>query len=191
ADIVRQLRNFKDPEINAQVTQLWGSVRDSDAAKLADIARFKKLITSRPPGDPRQGRLLFSKTCQQCHTLFDVGGKVGPDITGSNRGDLDYILQNVVDPNAVIPNDYRTWNLETKDDRVITGIVTRQDDNAVTIVTANESLVVPRNEIASLRQGELSMMPEGLLQVLSDDEICDLISYLRQPAQVPLPVVNK
>ncbi len=191
ADIVRQLRNFKDPELNAQVTQLWGSMRDSDADKLADIARFKKLITSHPPGDPRQGRVLFSKTCQQCHTLFDVGGKVGPDITGSNRGDLDYILQNVVDPNAVIPNDYRTWYLDTKDDRVITGIVTRQDDNAVTLVTANETLVIPRNEIASLRQGELSMMPEGLLQVLSDDDICDLAAYLRQPAQVPLPAAVK
>ena len=187
ADIVRQLRNFKDAGINAEVNRLWGSVRDSDAAKLADMARFKKLITSHPPGDPRAGRLLFSKTCQQCHTLFDVGGKVGPDITGSNRGDLDYILQNVVDPNAVIPNDYRTWNLETKDDRVITGIVIHQDDNAVTIVTANESLVIPRNEIGSLRQGELSMMPEGLLQVLSDDDVCDLIAYLRQPAQVAMP----
>ena len=105
---------------------------------------------------------------------------------GSNRGDLEYILQNIVDPNAVIPNEYRTWNLETKDDRAITGIVTRQDDNAVTIITANETLVIPRNEVASLVQGELSMMPEGLLQSLSEGEVCDLIAYLKQPGQVPL-----
>ena len=64
--------------------------------------------------------------------------------------------------------------------------MTRQDDDAVTIVTANETLVIPRNEIASLRQGELSMMPEGLLQALTDDDICDLIASLRQPAQVPM-----
>src|SRR5580765_5348492 len=104
------------------------------------------MILKKGIGSPSRGRAIFSKTCQQCHTLFEVGGKVGPDITGSNRGDLDYILQNVVDPNAVIPNDYRTWSLETKDDRSIIGIVTKQDDNAVTIVTANESLVIPRNE---------------------------------------------
>ncbi len=191
ADIVRQLRQFKDADLNAQVTKVWGSVRDSDADKLADIARFKKLITTSPPGDMRQGRAVFARVCQQCHTLFEVGGKVGPDLTGSNRGDLDYILQNIVDPNAVIPNEYQTWNLDTKDDRAITGIVLKQDDNAVTIATANEIIVVPRGEVASLRQGTLSMMPEGLLQPLTEDEVRHLISYLKQPAQVPLPGAAK
>jgi putative heme-binding domain-containing protein len=191
ADIVRQLRAFKDADLNALVTKLWGSVRDSDADKLADIARYKKFITSSPSGDPRHGRTVFARVCQQCHTLFEVGGKVGPDLTGSNRGDLDYILQNIVDPNAVIPNEYQTWNLDTKDDRAITGIVTKQDDNAVTITTANEVIVVPRGEVASLRQGTLSMMPEGLLQPLTEDEVRHLIAYLKQPAQVALPGAAK
>ena len=191
ADLVRQLRQYKDAELNALVTRLWGEVRESDAEKLADIARFKRLIAMRPPGDAPRGRAVFSRVCQQCHTLFDVGGKVGPDITGSNRGDLDYILQNIVDPNAVIPNEYQTWNLETKDDRAITGIVREQNDNAVTIATANETLVIPRAEVASLQRGQLSMMPEGLLQALSEEEICDLITYLKQPAQVSLPAAAK
>lgn len=190
ADIVRQLRQFKDAELNAQVVRLWGSVRDSDAEKLKEIERYKKLITTSAAGDPRLGRAIFVRTCQTCHTLFDTGGKVGPDITGSNRGDLDYILQNIVDPNAVIPNEYQTWNLDTKDDRAITGIVSQQNDNAVTIVTANETLVIPRAEIASLTQGTLSMMPEGLLQPLAENEVRHLIAYLRQPAQVPLPAAN-
>ena len=190
ADVVRQLRQFKDASVNEQVAKLWGTVRETEADKLDTIARYKKMITAHPPGDAPRGRALFTRTCQQCHALFDTGGKVGPDITGSNRGDLDYLLQNVIDPNVVIPNDYRTWNLETKDDRVITGIATRQDDAAVTIVTANETLVIPRAEIASLTQGELSMMPEGLLQSLSDEEVCDLVAYLKQPAQVPLPAAK-
>ena len=190
ADVVRQLRQFQDAAVNEQVGKLWGTVRETEADKLEAIARYKKMITAHPPGDAPRGRAIYTRACQQCHTLFDTGGKVGPDITGSNRGDLDYLLQNVIDPNAVIPNDYRTWNLETKDDRVITGIATRQDDAAVTIVTANETLVIPRAEIASLQQGELSMMPEGLLQSLSDEEVCDLVAYLKQPAQVPLPVAK-
>src|SRR6185436_1219778 len=128
---------------------------------------------------------------QQCHTLFGEGGKVGPDITGSNRADVDYILQNVIDPNAVIPNDYRTSNIETKDDRSITGIVTKQDANAVTIITANETLIIPRAELKSLAQSELSMMPEGLLQAISEDDARDLLAYLRGPAQVPLPAEQK
>jgi len=187
ADIVRQLRAFKDPQINAQVQKLWGLARESQAEKLAEVARYKAMIQAKGLGDASRGRAVFARTCQQCHTLFDPGGQVGPDITGSNRSDLDYILQNVIDPNAIIPNDYRTSTLETKDDRVITGIVTRQDDNAVTIVIPGETLVISKKDIQSLTQGDISMMPEGLLDALSELEVRDLITYLKSPAQVPLP----
>jgi putative heme-binding domain-containing protein len=191
ADLVRLLRNLKDPQLNEQVAQTWGVARESQADKLADMARYKKLIADKGYGSASRGRALFSKVCQQCHTLFGEGGKIAPDITGSNRGDLDYILHNAVDPNAEIPNDYRTSNIEMKDDRAITGIVTKQDDNALTVMTANETLVLPRNEVKSLAQTELSMMPEGLLQALSDDEVRDLLAYLRSPAQVAMPVEPK
>jgi len=187
ADIVQQLRRFKDSGLNQQVEKLWGVARESEADKLKEIARYKSLLQTGPAGDLSRGRAVFARVCQQCHLLFDVGGKVGPDITGSHRGDLDYILENILDPNAVIPNDYRTMTVETKDDRVITGIVVRQDANAVTIMTANEELVIPRNEIVSLIQGEISMMPEGLMEGLTEREVRDLIAYLKTPAQVPLP----
>ncbi|HAV63898.1 MAG TPA: hypothetical protein DCY13_16225, partial [Verrucomicrobiales bacterium] len=98
-----------------------------------------------------------------------------------------YILQNMVDPNAVIPNEYRTSTIEMKDDRLITGVVKSQDNNALTVATANDTLVLPRKDIASVTQGELSMMPEGLLDTLQDQEVRDLIYYLRQPAQASLP----
>jgi putative heme-binding domain-containing protein len=133
-----------------------------------------------------QGRAVFARICQQCHVLFGVGGQVGPDITGANRGDVNYLLENILDPNAVIPNDYRTSTVDTSDGRVITGIVTRQDANALTIVTANEELLIPRREILSVQQGEVSMMPEGLVDPLSTAEFRDLIVYLQSPAQVPM-----
>jgi putative heme-binding domain-containing protein len=191
ADLIRQLRNLKDNQVNDQVTKHWGVTRETEADKTKDIERFKKLISSKGYGDVRRGRAVFSRVCQQCHTLFGEGGKVGPDITGSNRGDLDYILHNAVDPNAVIPNDYRTSNIETKDDRSITGVVAKQDDNAITVVTANETLVIPKNELKSVAQTELSMMPEGLLQAITEDEVRDLLAYLRSPAQVPIPPEQK
>src|SRR5207247_269982 len=186
ADIVRQLRNLKDKEIDDQVQKFWGVARESQADKLAEIAKYKSMLQVMPAGNAPRGRAVFSRICQQCHTLFDTGGKVGPDITGSNRSDLDYILQNIIDPNAVIPNDYRTSTLETKDDRVITGIVTKQDDNAITIVVPGETIVVGRKDVKSLVQGEISMMPEGLLTALSEVEVRDLITYLRSPSQVPM-----
>ncbi len=67
------------------------------------IAATKAKLTSRPrqAPDPSLGRAVFAKTCQQCHTLFGVGRKVGPELTGSNRADLDYLLSNVLDPAAL------------------------------------------------------------------------------------------
>jgi len=190
AELVRQLRNYKDAELDAEIVKAWGVVRESAADKQKEIEHYKGIYKAggSQPGDASRGRALFVKTCQQCHTLFDVGGKVGPDLTGSNRGDLDYLLQNILDPNAVIPNDYRAWNVETKDDRTISGILKQQDDKSITLVTANETIVLPRNEVQSLRESQLSMMPEGLLQTFNDQEVRDLLFYLRGPAQAPLPV---
>ena len=188
ADLIRQLHNLHNDKIDEMLGNTWGQVRSTAADKTALINKYRELLAKKTEqaADPNLGRTVFGKTCQQCHTLFDAGEHVGPDLTGSNRGDLEYILQNMVDPNAVIPNDYRASTLETKDDRVITGIVKAQDENSVTIITANETVTVPRNEIASLRQNELSMMPEGLLEPLSEQEVRDLIYYLRQPGQVPM-----
>src|SRR5207344_1502600 len=116
----------------------WGVVRDSAEDKQKEIERYKGIFRAggSQPGDASRGRALFVKTCQQCHTLFETGGKVAPDLTGSNRGDLDYLLQNVIDPNAVIPNDYKAWILETTDERTITGILKQQNEKAVTLATA-------------------------------------------------------
>lgn len=189
ADLVRQLRNLKNNELSKQLDQAWGTMRDSTVDQKAEIEKYTKvyLAGGSQPGDASRGRLLFSKTCQQCHVLFETGGQVGPNLTGSNRGDLPYILQNIVDPNAVIPNDYRTSTLETKDDRVITGIVKQQDEKSVTILTPTESLVIPRNEVKSIVLSEISMMPEGLLTQFKEQEVRDLLYYLSRPAQVPLP----
>ncbi|MBA4148145.1 MAG: c-type cytochrome [Verrucomicrobia bacterium] len=192
ADLIRQLRALKNEELNKDLEKVWGAVREASADKQKEIAKFRQIFRAggSQPGDASRGRAVYDRACAQCHILFDVGGTVGPDLTGSSRGDLEYILENMVDPNAVIPNDYRTSTIDTKDDRVITGIVKKQDDKSVTIVTANETLVIPRDEIASIHQSELSMMPEGLLDPLNDQEVRDLIYYLRQPGQVPLPKVT-
>jgi putative heme-binding domain-containing protein len=188
AEIVRQLRNLKVDEIDQEVQKVWGSFREASADKKTEIDKYKAIYRAggSTPGDAVRGRAVFARTCQQCHTLFDLGGKVGPDITGSNRGDLQYVLENVVDPNAVIPNDYRASTVTTKDDRVITGIVKKEDANSVTIGTPTETLVLPRSDVESIRVSEISMMPEGLLAPLTDQEIRDLIYYLGRPGQVPL-----
>ena len=188
ADIVRQLRDLKQQDIDDTVAKVWGMIRESPEDKLKEIERYTKLIqakTSRKP-DLAHGRALFARTCQQCHKLYGVGGLVGPDITGSNRSELSYILHNILDPNAEIPNDYRTSTIDTTDDRVITGIITRQDSQTLTVVTQNETLTLPRGDVAFVQQSSMSMMPEGLLATFTDDDARDMIAYLRHTTQVPM-----
>jgi len=190
ADIIRQLRSQKDPQIQAELTKLYGAAREVSADKKAEIEKYRRIYGQggSQPGNASPGRVVFNKVCAQCHTLFDTGGKVGPDITGANRTDLNYLLETIVDPNAVIPNEYRMSEIETKDGRSLTGIIKVQGDKTIILQTANELLTISRDDIASTRQSELSMMPEGLLAPLSDQEVRDLIYYLTRSGQVPLPV---
>jgi putative heme-binding domain-containing protein len=179
ADILRLLRSLNDDSVNKALAKQFGVARESGEDKAREISRYRGMVDANPPGDPRRGKEVFARACLQCHALFGEGGKVGPDLTGSDRGNLYYILQNIIDPNAVIPNDFRTSTLETKDDRVITGIVTKQEAASVTIVTANETIVVPKTDVQTLQQGEISLMPEGLIQSMTDADVRDLVAYLK------------
>jgi putative membrane-bound dehydrogenase-like protein len=188
ADVVRQLRNHNDRQLDARITKVWGVLRESPQDKLGRIEQLRKIVqTPYSTADLSHGRALFTQTCAQCHTLFDTGGHVGPDITGSNRADLTYILQRVVDPNSIIQNEYRPTIIKTKDDRVLTGIVKKDEPNALTLQTANEVVVVPKSEIAQQKLSPLGMMPEGLLDNFKDQDVRDFIAYVRGPKQVALP----
>lgn len=189
ADIARQLRGLNQPDLTKELEKVWGVSRETPAEKLALQAKYKALIENKklPSPDASHGRQIFTQTCGVCHTLFGSGGKIGPDLTGSNRADVDYLLHNIVDPNAEIPNAYRTTMMELKDGRTLVGIANQQDPKIVSIVTPNETLSIPRDEIKNITTSEISMMPEGLLLPWSDADIRDLISYLRSPSQVSLP----
>ncbi len=188
ADIIRQMRNLRNAEVEAQIGKVWGTARDTSASKAQSIAVAKRMLTSAPkrPVDLSLGRAMFAKTCQQCHTLFGVGNAIGPDLTGSNRADLDYILANVLDPSALIGKDYIAHVVATKDGRVLTGLIKSEDRDAVTLQTANEAVVLPLGDIEARRPSEQSMMPEDLWQPLNEHEIRSLVAYLAAPAQVPM-----
>jgi putative membrane-bound dehydrogenase-like protein len=187
AEIVRQLRNLHDKTLDERIAKVWGIVRNTPAERAKLIAYWKKKLSAPTTApDLSRGRAVFAKTCQQCHTLYGVGGKVGPDITGSNRGNLDYLLENILDPSAVIPNDYKVTVLTLKNGRVVTGIVRSETPAALTVVTANETLTVPANEVEERAPSPTSMMPDDVLKPLNEDEVRALVAYLRHPAQVPI-----
>src|SRR6185503_5434541 len=119
-------------KLQAAITDLWGKVNDTPAEKQKQIIQLRELLLKPTKYEPdlARGRAIFAQTCMQCHTLFGVGGKVGPDITGSNRNNLDYLLQNVVDPNALIGKDFQATEVRTDEDQIIVGIIEREDDSA-------------------------------------------------------------
>ena len=184
---IRQLSDLNDAEINNWIAKNWGSIRPTPEARQKEINEWKKFFTLSKDGDPRKGRVLFAKTCMQCHTLFDAGGKVGPELTGANRQDLDYLLSNILDPSAVVGKDYQATTIRTKSDRVVTGLLKAEDNNAVTLVTENDTLIIPKTEIDARKLSEISMMPEGLLANMSKDDARHLLAYLKSLAQVPFP----
>jgi putative heme-binding domain-containing protein len=186
---VRQLRSLNDKEIDAWTNEVWGVARSSNEQKLAEIAKLKAMLTPDllKTGDASAGRALFSKTCMQCHTLFGEGGHVGPDLTGSNRADLDYLLVNVTDPSAVIAKDYMVSIIYMADGDAFSGIITKEDDQSVTVTLESSVQTLDRKEVKEIRHSEQSMMPEGLLTPLPKQDVVNLITYLRSPSQVPLP----
>ncbi len=186
---MRQKPTHGVKEIDAQLDKVWGVSRSTPAAKLAEIAKYRKLLESkanRANNLPR-GRALFQRTCAQCHKLYGEGGEIGPDITGSNRNDLDYLLTNMIDPNAEIPNDYRTTVLRTKDNRVLVGVILRSEGQSITIATPAEVMTVAKADVAAIEPQQFSMMPEGLVLAFKEDELCDLVAYLRGNRQESLP----
>jgi len=188
ADLVRQLRNHKDAEVDALIAKSWGAARETAADKAQLIEKYRKVLTAgyaRKP-DLELGRAVFARTCQQCHTLFGAGAAIGPDLTGSNRADREYVLANVLDPSALIGKDYLAHVVATSDGRVLTGLVKAEDKDSVTLQTANELLVIPAGDIEERRPSELSMMPDDLWSPLSDFEVRSLVAYLASPSQVPM-----
>jgi putative heme-binding domain-containing protein len=187
ADVVRQLRNLRDDELEQRIREVWGTVRDTSEAKAEQIAQFKKLVDRhKKEADVALGRAVFAKTCQQCHKLFGTGDDIGPELTGSNRADINYLLDNVVDPSGLIANDYVATVFITDDGRTLTGLVRIENDQAVTVVTANETVVIPKDEIEERQASTASMMPDDLLNALSEHEVASLVAYLASAEQVPM-----
>jgi len=185
----RQIDAHGNAELKSRLTTVWGELRSTSADKEKLIASYKKQLSnvSSSTADRTSGRVLFKKSCAACHRLFDDGGNIGPNITGSQRTNLDYLLQTIIDPSAAVARDYQMQVIATVSGRVITGVVTDETKTAVTLRTVNESIVVPTSEIDERATSPLSLMPDGLLQNLTVEQIRQLIAYLTSPEQIPLP----
>ncbi len=192
ADLVRQLQFLKNKEINDLLQNVWGTARETAAEKLKQIAEMKALVasTDHAPADLELGRAIFAKTCMKCHVLYGQGYKIGPDLTGSNRSNIDYLLTNIVDPSAVMAKEYRPTIIATVDGRVVNGLVIAEDNNSVTLQTSDSRVIVPKDEIEERIESDKSMMPDDQLKQFSPHEVRSLIAYLQGKTQTPMLATN-
>jgi putative membrane-bound dehydrogenase-like protein len=185
----RQIRSLNDAALSKQLAEVWGELREPATDKRSFIAKLKQQLTpaTLAAADKSQGRALFKTTCGACHRLHGEGGQIGSDLTGAGRDNLDYLLENIVDPSAMVSADFRMSIAELKDGRVLNGVITAKTERTLTFQTMTDAVTIERSEIISLEESSLSLMPEGLLEALTETQVRDLIAYLMHPGQVALP----
>jgi putative heme-binding domain-containing protein len=182
----RQIRAFNDEELKKQLAEAWGDLRESAADKKQLIAKLKADLKPDvlAKANLSNGRVLFTAVCGACHMMYGQGGKIGPDLTGSGRANLDYLLENIADPSGIVSADYRMSLLTLKDGRQLSGVIAEKSDRTLTLRTLTDALTLDSAEVVKEEASPLSMMPEGLLLALQPDQVRDLIAYLMHPVQV-------
>ena len=183
AHVARSLSDL----LGDRFTRVFGKVRPVAADRKKLVAKYKKMLTpsTLAAASASRGRAVFDKTCAACHVLYGEGGKIGPDLTGSNRANLDYILLNSVDPSYDVPDGYKMVVIQTDDGRVINGVVAEEDESRVVLKTVEQpKLIIAKGDIETRKVSPKSMMPEGQLGEMKPGEMIDLIKYLRTTEQV-------
>ena len=181
---IRQLKGMRDPAVDALLAQVVGVVNASKADFAKAKAKYVDLLSAKAlrKGDLAQGRALYQQSCGLCHQLFGEGNHVGPSLTGSNRANLDYLLENVLDPNALIGKDYQLNVFKLKNGNTVSGLVQSEDAQVFnTVMPGGVKLAVAKAEVASREVLPVSLMPEGLFDALTPAQVIDLVAYLQSP----------
>lgn len=184
-EVIERLALHGDAHIDELLPRLFGRIRTTPEEKLAEIAKVRKLLDG-ASGNALAGKQLFTQSCAKCHVLFNEGGKIGPDLTGYERDNLDFMLLSVIDPSAFIREEFTTFQVVTDDGLVLAGFITERGEKTITMQTSDRGEVIL--DKASIEDGPraipTSLMPERQLADFSDEQIRDLFAYLRRKAPV-------
>jgi putative membrane-bound dehydrogenase-like protein len=174
---VRNLRQFKDAELDDLVARHWGQLRTSPAeiTKLIDKMRWE---VKQGPADAARGKLVFQKSCMSCHRFNGEGHEVGPALDGAERS-VEYLLSNILDPNRVVGQPFYSRVVLLKNGKLVTGLPAGEDATSVTLKRENAVLeTISKSDIEEMAISDKSLMPEGMGYNLTVQEFRDLISYL-------------
>jgi putative heme-binding domain-containing protein len=185
ADALDRLRQQQDGSVATLTAKLFPK---SVASRHPDTrATVEKLLATLKvgPGNPYAGEIFFTERCASCHQLFHKGGHIGPNLTPYQRDDLSTLLPSILDPSAEIREGHANYLVETKDGRNLNGLLVDQDAQVIVLRgTDGQDISLRREEIAEFKPAALSLMPEGLLDGLSDQQLRDFFAYLRIPQPI-------
>jgi putative heme-binding domain-containing protein len=148
------------------------------ASRAEAMARYQD--ATKLPGDVEKGRTIFGKNCTPCHQLKGQGFAVGPNLAALVEKTPDDFLLAIIDPNAAVEPRFLAYNIDTKDDRSLIGVISAETATSLTLSQPGgiqEKIL--RSDITGIKATGLSLMPEGFEQAITVQELADLIAYLR------------
>lgn len=181
AEQVKPIIDKYPPAVQTEADKLY-KLLEADRAEVT--TKLNTLLKDTQPGDVRKGQAVFNSAkaaCTACHKVAYVGGLIGPDLTkiGSIRSDRD-LLEAVVFPSASFVRSYEPVRVDTKDGKSFNGILKAdRPDEVVLTVSATEEVRIARKDIDEMKPGTVSVMPAGLDQQLTKQELADLVAFLK------------
>ncbi len=185
-DVATRLRASKDKQVSELAARLLPKPEPLAAEFQNRIDEINGTL-KRAPGNPYAGEAAYMQRCGTCHKLFFKGGNVGPDLTAYQRDNLGTMLLSVVNPSAEVREGFQYYTVEMKDGRTLSGFFVDRD-NQITVLRGldGENITLRASEIMELQPMGRSLMPEGLLEGMSEQELRDLFAYLR----ISQPITN-
>jgi putative heme-binding domain-containing protein len=175
---VLAMQNHKQKNIDKLVHKHWGQLRQSSEAKQKRIEAVSALIAGKK-GDAKKGQQVFALACAACHRYKGKGGNIGPNLDAYQLNNPGFLIPAVVDPSLGIREEYAGFNVTTKDNQLLTGFIAQNAPQFIVLRDlAQNSITLPRNEIKNLQAMPVSLMPEGLLDALTPQQVQDLFAYL-------------
>lgn len=182
---LRKMLMHGDDSIETAIEKHWGEIAGLSPAQVqSEISRINAAL-SEGSGNPRNGKPLFMQNCGRCHLLFDEGGRIGPDLTPFARTNLERMLTSVVNPSLEIREGFENYLAITVDGRVLNGFLADKDSQVVILRGVDgQNIILKQTDIEEMKVVPQSVMPEGALKTLTDQQLRDLFAYLRSSQPV-------
>lgn len=184
-----RLTNHRNDSIRERARALFAPFESGDRMQVYE--RFRKVVMNHS-GSAASGQRMFATHCATCHTFDGRGGTLGPDLSGIRNQPAEAILLHVLVPDYEITPGYYAYAVETRDGRTLVGRLESEAPNSLTFRDAvSLPHVVLRSQIASMTASPNSLMPNELERSMSEQELADLIAYLKSPRGSQAPTERR